>query len=148
MIGTGYMWVKTLHVVFVISWMAAVFYLPRIVINIAEVGDEPALRARLIDMGRRLYRFGHIIFGVAFVLGLALWLYYGLHLHLVFIGGWLYLKLSFVTLLLVHFVWSGRLVKRAARGLPLPGGRCLRLMNEIPVLVLIGIVYLVLAKPF
>ncbi|HEU0198499.1 MAG TPA: CopD family protein [Nevskiaceae bacterium] len=144
----AYEWVKTFHVVFVISWMAAVFYLPRILVNVAETQSEPAIQQRLIDMGRRLYRFGHMIFGVAFLLGLWLWLDFGLHQHLVPIGGWLYLKLVFVAALLVHFIWTGRLIKRAAKRLPLPTPRTLRIMNEVPVLLLIGVIYLVLAKPF
>ncbi|TAM12749.1 MAG: CopD family protein [Nevskiaceae bacterium] len=142
MLGTAYLWVKTLHVTFVISWMAAVFYLPRILVNIAEARDEAAVRQRLIDMGRRLYRFGHFIFGIAFLLGLTLWLYF--HIS----GGWLYAKLALVALLLAHFTWAGRLVKRAAKGQPLPQPRTLRLMNEVPVLLLVGVLYLVLGKPF
>ena len=52
----AYFWTKTFHLVFVIAWMATVFYLPRILVNIAEVGDVPAVRERLVLMGRRLYR--------------------------------------------------------------------------------------------
>mgnify|MGYP006178660651 CR=1 FL=1 len=74
----AYLWLKTAHLVFVIAWMATVFYLPRILVNLAEAGDDLAVRARLVLMGRRLYRFGHHMFGVAFVLGLVLWLGYGL----------------------------------------------------------------------
>ncbi|MBW8822692.1 MAG: CopD family protein, partial [Xanthomonadales bacterium] len=68
-----YLWVKTFHVVFVIAWMACVFYLPRILVNIAEAGDDAAVRARLVLMGRRLYKFGHNMFGMAFLFGLMLW---------------------------------------------------------------------------
>lgn len=142
MLGNAYLWVKTFHVTFVIAWMAAVFYLPRILVNIAETQSEPAIQQRLIDMGRRLYRFGHFVFGVAFLLGLTLWLYF--HIH----GGWLYVKLILVLALLAHFIWAGRLVKRADKHLPLPRPRTLRVMNEVPVLLLIGILYLVLGKPF
>lgn len=140
--GMAYLWIKTLHVTFVIAWMAAVFYLPRILVNIAETQDQPAVRQHLIEMGRRLYRFGHMIFGIAFLFGMTLWLYF--HIG----GGWLYAKLVLVTLLLAHFTWTGKLIKRAAKGLPLPRPRTLRLLNEIPVLLLIGVVYLVLGKPF
>ena len=70
----SYPWIKTLHILFVIAWMAAVFYLPRILVNLAEAGAQPDVRARLMLMGRRLYRFGHVMFGLAFVLGLVLWL--------------------------------------------------------------------------
>ncbi|MCB1602702.1 MAG: CopD family protein, partial [Xanthomonadales bacterium] len=50
----SYPWIKTLHILFVIAWMAAVFYLPRILVNVAEVGDAAAIRERLLLMGRRL----------------------------------------------------------------------------------------------
>lgn len=137
----AYLWIKTFHLVFAIAWMAAVFYLPRILINIAEKGDEPTIKVHLECMGRRLYRFGHIVFGLAFILGLILWLYFG------FGGGWLYIKLGFVFILLLHFVWAGRQLKRSARGLPLPSARTLRIFNELPVLLLIGIIYMAFARP-
>lgn len=137
-----YHWTKTLHIVFVMAWMAAVFYLPRILVNIAEAGEQPAVRERLLLMGKRLYRFGHIMFGIAFLLGLVLWLYF----HIA--GGWLHAKLGLVAVLLAYFIWSGRLLKRVKAGGTLPAARTLRLLNELPVLVLVAIVYLVIAKPF
>ena len=54
----SYLWTKTFHLLFVIAWMASVFYLPRILVNMAEAGDAPAVRERLQLMGLRLYRFG------------------------------------------------------------------------------------------
>ena len=138
----AYMLTKTVHLVFVIAWMATVFYLPRILVNIAEAGNESAVRARLVLMGRRLYRFGHVVFGIAFVFGLVLWLYYGIG------GHWLHLKLLLVTLMLVHFMLAGRWLKGVDAGRPLPSGKALRWFNEIPVLLLFVVVYLVLAKPF
>ncbi len=68
----AYLLTKTFHLVFVIAWMSTVFYLPRILVNLAEAGDAPAVRERLLLMGRRLYRFGHVMFGIAFVLAQAL----------------------------------------------------------------------------
>ena len=138
----AYFWTKTFHVVFVIAWMATVFYLPRILVNIAEAGDVPAVRERLVLMGRRLYRFGHIMFGLAIIPGLVLWL----HFHMV--GGWLHAKLTLVALLLAYFVVSGRWLKGVDKGRALPSAKTLRLLNELPVLLLVAIVYLVLAKPF
>src|SRR3546814_10290606 len=80
--------------------MAAVFYLPRILVNLAEAGGDPGVRARLVLMGRRLYRFGHVMFGLATVLGLALWLGYRLipdFPTMVGTGtGWLHAKLALV----------------------------------------------------
>lgn len=138
----AYLWTKTAHLVFVIAWMAGVFYLPRILVNIAEAGDEPAVRARLVLMGRRLYRFGHTMFGLAVALGLVLWLYFGMT------GGWLHAKLVLVALLLAHYIVAGRWLKGVDAGRPLPSSKALRWFNEAPVLLLVGVVYLVLAKPF
>ena len=138
----AYVWIKTFHLVFVIAWMAAVFYLPRILVNIAEAGEEPAVRARLVLMGRRLYRFGHVMFGLAVTLGLALWLHFGMG------GGWLHAKLLLVALLLAYFLVNGRWLKGVDAGRSLPSSRALRWFNEVPVLALVAIVWLVLAKPF
>ena len=138
----AYLLTKTAHLVFVMAWMGGVFYLPRILVNIAEAGDAPAVRARLVLMGRRLYRFGHVMFGLAFVLGLALWLHFGIA------GGWLHAKLALVAALMVYGIVIGRMLKAAEAGKPLPSSKALRWFNELPVLLLVGVVYLVLAKPF
>lgn len=138
----AYLLIKTFHIVFVMAWMAAVFYLPRILVNLAEAGDVPEVRARLVLMGRRLYRFGHVMFGVAFAFGLILWLYF--HVS----GGWLHAKLALVLLLLVYYIVTGRKLKNADKGVALPSSRALRWFNELPLPVLIAIVWLVLAKPF
>ncbi|KAB8162074.1 CopD family protein [Lysobacter maris] len=139
---TAYFITKTAHLVFVIAWMASVFYLPRILVNIAEAGESAEVRARLVLMGRRLYRFGHIMFGLAFVLGLVLWLHFGIT------GGWLHAKLALVALILAHFIVAGRWLKGVDGGRALPSARALRLFNELPVLLLAVVVWLVLAKPF
>lgn len=133
---------ETLHIVFVIGWMAAVFYLPRILVNIAEAGDAPAVRARLVLMGRRLYRFGHVLFGLTLLAGLTLWLHFGIA------GGWLHAKLTLVAVLLAYFIWCGRLLKGVDAGRALPSSRALRWLNEIPVLLVLVVVYLAVGKPF
>lgn len=149
---TVYLWFKTFHLVFVIAWMAAVFYLPRILVNLAEAGEATAVRERLLLMARRLYGFGHSMFGLAVALGLILWLGYRLLPNfptMVAAGsGWMHAKLALVALLLVHFVTTGRWMKNAAAGRPLPSARALRWFNELPLPALIAIVWLVLAKPF
>jgi len=148
----AYLWIKTAHLVFVIAWMAAVFYLPRLLINLNQAGDSPAVRARLVLMGRRLYRFGHIVFGFAVIAGLMLWLGYRIWPGFpTMVGpgsGWLHAKLGLVVMLLAHFVVTGRLLKGAGGGRRLPSNRGLRWFNEIPLLVLVLVVWLVLAKPF
>jgi protoporphyrinogen IX oxidase len=147
-----YLWVKSFHVVFVIAWMATVFYLPRILVNIVEAGDEPAVKARLVLMGRRLYRFGHNMFGLAFVFGLALWegwrVFPQALPNVVGPFHWIDAKLTLVALLLAYFIWTGRLLKRSENGGALPSSKALRVLNELPVLVLLAVVFLVIAKPF
>ena len=147
-----YLWVKTAHLVFVIAWMATVFYLPRILVNLAEAGDEPSVRARLLLMGRRLYGFGHQMFGMAFVLGLVLWQGWRVFpnaLPRMFAAqGWMHAKLVLVALLLAYFIVAGRWLKGVEKDRALPSAKALRWFNELPVLLLVGVVYLVLAKPF
>lgn len=137
----AYFWTKSLHLLFVVAWMATVFYLPRILVNIAEVGDAPAVRDRLVLMGRRLYRFGHIMFGIALVFGLVLWFHFDIA------GGWLHIKLTLIALMLAHFVVAGRWLKGVDKGRALPSGKALRWFNEVPVFLLLAVIYLVLAKP-
>ncbi len=148
----AYLWIKTFHLVFVIAWMATVFYLPRILVNIAEVGDVPAVRERLVLMGRRLYRFGHIMLGIALLLGLVLWLGYRMFADfptMVAPGtGWMHAKLTLVALMLAYFVVCGRWLKSVDKGRALPSAKAMRWINEVPVFALIAVVYLVLAKPF
>jgi len=147
-----YLWVKTAHLLFVIAWMAAVFYLPRILINLNEAGDAPEVRARLVLMGRRLYRFGHIMVGFAIIAGLVLWLgWRWLPEFPTLVGarvGWLHLKLTLVALLLAHFVVAGRWLKGVDAGRGLPSSKALRWFNEVPVLILVAVIWLVLGKPF
>jgi protoporphyrinogen IX oxidase len=147
-----YLWTKSLHLLFVIAWMSTVFYLPRILVNLAEAGDAPAVRERLQLMGRRLYRFGHHMLGIAFVLGIVLWQGHRFWPQALpdLVGGqkWIHAKLTLVVLLIVYFSVCGRLLKRSQAGGPLPSSRTLRWINELPVLLLLAIIYLVLAKPF
>ncbi|MCC4586867.1 CopD family protein [Xanthomonas melonis] len=147
---TLYLWIKTFHLLFVIAWMAAVFYLPRILVNIAEAGSDTAVRARLVLMGRRLYRFGHSMLGLALLLGAVLWQGYRVipDFPTMVAGGWLHAKLFAVALILAHYIVAGRWLKGVDQRRALPGGRALRLFNEVPVLLLVGVIWLVLAKPF
>lgn len=149
----SYFWVKTFHLVFVVAWMAAVFYLPRILVNLTETAGQAAVVERLQLMGKRLYRFGHIMFGIAFLLGLVLWLGYKVLPDFPTMAppgaaGWLHAKLGLVVLLLVYYSVTGRWLKGTLKGKPLPSSRALRWFNELPLVLFIAIVYLVLARPF
>ncbi|HTM29035.1 MAG TPA: CopD family protein [Rhodanobacter sp.] len=147
-----YLLIKSLHLLFVIAWMATVFYLPRILVNLAESTGEPAVQARLQLMGRRLYKFGHNMFGIAFLFGLVLWQGWRVFPqslpNVTANSHWIDAKLTLVAVLLAYFVWAGRMLKRSEKGSALPSSRTLRWLNELPVLLLLGVIYLVIAKPF
>ncbi len=148
----AYLWVKSFHLLFVMAWVAAAFYLPRILINLVEAGDDATVRARLVLMGRRLYRFGHVMFGLAFVLGLVLWLGYRFIPDFpTMVGsgtGWMHAKLTLVAAMFAIYIVAGRWLKGVDKGRTLPSGKVLRIVNEIPVLLLLGVIWLVIAKPF
>lgn len=147
-----YLLIKSLHLLFVMAWMAAVFYLPRILVNLAESAGDAPVQARLQLMGRRLYKFGHNMFGLAFVFGLTLWQGWRVFPQSLpnITGGmhWIDAKLTLVALLLAYFIWAGRLLKKNAKGVALPSSKALRWLNELPVLLLLAVIWLVLAKPF
>lgn len=154
---TAYLIAKTAHLFFVFAFVASAFYLPRLLVNLAEAGagqDDAtqAVRARLVLMGRRLYRFGHAMFGFAFVLGMLLWLGYRVFPAFPTMvapgSGWLHAKLGAVVLLLAHFIVGGRWLKGAAAGRALPSATTLRWFNELPIVLLLVIIWMVLAKPF
>lgn len=148
----AYLWTKTFHLLFVIAWMATVFYLPRLLVNLAETRGQPEVQARLVLMGRRLYGFGHNMFGIAVILGLLLWLGHKLSPELWpnIVAGmkWMHAKLALVAALLAYFIVAGRWLKKAAAGGGLPSPTTLRWFNELPLLFLIPLIFLVLAKPF
>jgi putative membrane protein len=132
--------------------MATVFYLPRLLVNIAEAQGEPAVVARLLLMGKRLYRFGHIMLGFAFLLGLLLW--FGrvidpaLWPHITAGQGWMHAKFLLVLGMLAHFIVAGRMVKAIEKGATPKSATWLRVFNEVPVLLLLPILWLVIGKPF
>lgn len=150
-LGNAYLWTKLLHTLFVISWMATVFYLPRILVNIAEAQEEPVVVARLVLMGKRLYRFGHVMLGFVFIFGLLLW--FGRFIdpawwpHITAGQGWMHLKFLLVLGVLAHFIVAGRMVKAIEKGGTPRSATWLRWFNEIPVMLLLAILVLVFVKP-
>ena len=139
------LWFKALHVVFIASWFATLFYLPRIFVNLAEVErNSHAERERLLLMGRRLYRFGSGLMAIAIASGLGLWLYYGIGRG----QGWLYAKLGAVALAVGYHHGCRALLRRFEHGNNRRSARWLRLYNEVAVLLFALIVVLVVVKPF
>jgi putative membrane protein len=135
------LWVKAFHIIFVVSWFAGLFYLPRLFVNHA-MATEHAEIARLKLMEGKLYRFVTPIGLLALIFGTWLWLGYG------FSGAWLHAKLVLVLALIVYHLYCGKLVKLFAEGRNTRSHVFYRWFNEIPVLVLVAIVILVTVKPF
>lgn len=150
-LGNTYLWTKLLHTLFVIAWMATVLYLPRILVNLSESAGEPAVQARLLLMGRRLYRFGHVMMGFVFLFGLLLWagrvIDPVLWPHVTAGQGWMHLKFLLVLGILAHFIWAGRMLKGVERGAAPKSATWLRWFNEVPTVLLLGILVLVFIRP-
>lgn len=141
------LWIKSLHIVFIASWFAGLFYLPRIFVNLAMVpADSVAERARLLLMANKLYRFMTILAVPAMGFGLWLWLYYGIGSGAG--NGWLHAKLGIVLLLIGYHHSCGRLLKKFEQNEPTRGHVWYRWYNEVPVILLLISVLLVVLKPF
>lgn len=141
------LWVKAFHIVFVASWFAGLFYLPRIFVNLALVPPgSDAEKARLLLMARKLFRFTTMLAVPAIALGVWLWLGYG-------IGrgsgsGWMHAKLALVLVTAGYHHGCGVLLRKMERGAAPRGHVWYRWFNELPVLLLTAIVILVVVKPF
>ncbi len=142
MASNGYLWIKALHIIFVTSWFAGLFYLPRIYVNLAMVEDT-ATRERLLTMARKLLRFtaGLAVFALAF----GVWLMsYGVGVG----AGWMNAKLALVLGVIAYHAWCGALYGKFVRGDSTHSHVWFRWFNEAPVLLLVAIVILVVVKPF
>jgi protoporphyrinogen IX oxidase len=140
------LWVKALHIIFVTSWFAGLFYLPRIFVNLAmlDASASPQERARLLLMARKLYRFIGPLMLLAIVLGLVLWLYFGIGKGSL----WMPIKLAIVLALGAYHGKCGALLKRFEHGDNQRSPLWYRWFNEVPVLGLAAVVILVVVKPF
>jgi putative membrane protein len=135
------LWIKALHIVFIASWFAGLFYLPRIFVNLAMETDKAAI-ARLLLMARKLYRFSLYLSIPAILLGVWLWLGYG------FKGGWVHAKLVLVILAIGYNHACGSILKKFEKGVNQRSHTWFRWFNEVPVILLLAIVILVVVKPF
>ena len=141
------LWIKALHIVFVASWFAGLFYLPRLFVNLAMVpADSHAERERLLLMAHKLYRFSGMLMVPALLFGALLWLYYG-------IGrgpgnGWLHAKLALVVIAIGYHHGCGRILRRFEQMANKRSHRWFRVFNESAVLMFAAIVILVVVKPF
>jgi protoporphyrinogen IX oxidase len=136
------LWVKALHIVFMVTWFAGLFYLPRLFVYHAMATD-PASVERFKIMERKLF-FGIMTPGavLSVVFGLWLWLGFGIS------GGWLHAKLALVAVLIAYHVYCGKLLAELKRDANRHTHVWYRWFNELPVLLLLAIVILAVVKPF
>jgi putative membrane protein len=145
--SSGYLWVKAFHIVFVASWFAGLFYLPRIFVNLAQVPpDSHAERERLLLMARKLYRFSSFLMVAAIALGLVLWLGYGIGREPG--AHWLHVKLLLVVVAIGYHHKCRALLRSFEKLENRRRERWYRFFNEAAVLIFAAIVVLVVVKPF
>ena len=136
------LWVKALHIIFMVTWFAGLFYLPRLFVYHAQATDAPGIE-RFKIMERKLF-FGIMTPGAVLTLlsGTWLWLGYGFH------GGWLAAKLALVAVLVAYHLYCGKLLYDFKRDHNRHGHVFYRWLNELPAVLLAAIVLLVELQPF
>ncbi len=135
--------IKALHIWMVVSWFAGLFYLPRIFVNLAMVESASiAERDRLLLMAGKLYRFMTPLGVLAIGFGLWLWLGFG------FSGGWLHAKTALVLVLVAYHFYCGRVLRDFQANRNARSHVWYRWFNELPVLILLAVTFLVVLKPF
>lgn len=136
------LWIKAWHIIFMVTWFAGLFYLPRLFVYHAMSEDE-ASRERFKVMERKLF-YGIMTPGAIFtiVFGAWLWLGYGIT------GGWLMAKLALVAGLVIYHIYCGKLLIDFKRDRNTHSHIYYRWFNEVPVIALIAIILLVELKPF
>ena len=148
------LWIKAFHIIFVTSWFAGLFYLPRIFVNLALVqadlaNSSPNERLRLLLMARKLLRFTTLLAVPAVALGVWLWLGYGIGRGPAGSGnGWMHAKLFAVALALGYHHGCGVLLRKFEQDTNTRSHVWYRWFNEVPVLLLTAAVILVIVKPF
>lgn len=135
-------WVKIIHILCVMGWMTSVFAVPRALIFWKREYERTASFGPTGDLTIRLYRFSAILAVLAILTGLWMaWTVWDF-------AAWTHVKIALVTLLALHYAWTGRLVARARRGEFRESDLFLRLFNESSVILTIAILWVVVVKPF
>ncbi|MGH8228148.1 MAG: protoporphyrinogen oxidase HemJ [Steroidobacteraceae bacterium] len=137
------LWLKAFHVIFVVTWFAGLFYLPRLFVYHAAA-REAVLQEQFAVMERRLYGIMTIGGALTLAFGIAMVATVPAYLHF----GWLHAKLGLVALLIVYHLWCRQLMIALRDGRNAHSQRWYRYFNEVPGLLLIGIVILAVVKPF
>jgi putative membrane protein len=136
------LWIKSFHIIFMVTWFAGLFYLPRLFVYHAMTEDA-AGRQRFKVMERKLF-FGIMTPGAVLTIGFGLWLWLGYG----FYGGWLHAKLALVAVLVAYHLYCGKLMMDFRRDRNRHGHVFYRWLNELPVVILVAIVLLVELQPF
>jgi len=136
------LWIKTFHILFVMAWMAGLFYLPRILVHYVEGKAAQEDVHRLVIMATKLLKFSALMALFALGLGFTLWLVYG------FSGTWLWLKMGFVALLVLYHGQCWRYVQKMKNSEIINSSVYFRIFNEMALLIVIPILILVVVKPF
>ncbi len=135
------LWIKALHIIFMVTWFAGLFYLPRLFVY-HSMAEDVTSKERFKIMERKLY-FGIMTPGAIFTIVFGAWLMsYG------FSGGWLHAKLSLVAIVIVYHFYCGKLMFAFKHDRNTHSHKFYRWLNELPVVLLIAIVILVVVKPF
>ena len=137
------LWIKAFHIVFVVSWFAGLFYLPRLFVYHA-MSEDGASRERFKVMERKLY-YGIMTPGAVITIVFGVWLWLGWFGSA---GGWLHAKLALVVVLIGYHLWCGRLAADFKHDRNTKSHVWYRWFNEFPVVILIAVVILVVVKPF
>lgn len=137
------LWLKALHIIFVVTWFAGLFYLPRLFVYHADAADRVSIE-RFKVMERRLFAIMSIGAILAVIFGLTMIVSAPAYLKL----GWLHAKLTLVALLIAYHLWCWKLLRDFAAERNAHSARWYRLFNEAPSLLLFGIVILAVVKPF
>lgn len=144
--GAPMLWVKAFHIVFMVTWFAGLFYLPRLFVYHAMANDERAPERTSFKIMERKLFWGIMTPGAALTIAFGLWLLapaWEEYLR----QGWMLAKLALVAALLAYHVWCGLLVADFAAGRNRHGHVWYRWFNEAPVLALIAIVLLAVLRP-
>jgi len=136
------LWIKAWHIIFMVTWFAGLFYLPRLFVY-HTMSDDAASKERFKIMERKLF-YGIMTPGAVLTIIFGLWLMLGYG----FSGGWLHAKLALVAGLVVYHIYCGKLVSDFKHGRNQRSHVYYRWFNELPVLALIAIIILVEVKPF
>lgn len=140
-----FLWLKAFHIIAVITWFAAIFYLPRLFVYHADATDSTS-RERFKIMERKLYR-GIMTPSMVVVIALGTWMII-LNPDFYLSQGWMHAKLTLVTLLVIYHFYCGHLLKIFRDDRNERSHVFYRWFNEIPVFLLLGIVILVVVRPF